>query len=170
MRSLLLAVVAGIGLPVCHAAGPDDLPFQLLSNLPPTVLRVLENSADAKRYALVAHLNPFYIHGDFNGDGRTDTAVLVKDRGSGKKGIAILHAGAKSAVVLGAGRKFSNGGDDFQWMDAWHLYPRGPVERGADETAPPVLRGDALMVIKTESASALVYWNGKRYAWYQQGD
>lgn len=44
------------------------------------------------------------------------------------------------------------------------------VGRGADGKAPPKLRGDGLMVIKTESASALIYWNGKRYAWYQQGD
>jgi hypothetical protein len=44
------------------------------------------------------------------------------------------------------------------------------VQRGADETAPPTLKGDALMVIKTESASALIYWNGRGYSWYQQGD
>jgi hypothetical protein len=63
---------------------------------------VLQNSDDAKRYEIVSHLNPFYIHGDFNGDSRTDTAVLVKDRLSGKKGIAILHAGSKSVIVPGA--------------------------------------------------------------------
>jgi hypothetical protein len=63
-----------------------------------------------------------------------------------------------------------NAGDDFSWMDAWYVFQRGPVRRGADEKAPPKLRGDALMVSKSESASALIYWNGKNYAWYQQGD
>ncbi|MCI0624146.1 MAG: hypothetical protein L0387_21270 [Acidobacteria bacterium] len=170
MLTLLILAVAVTGCRASFAAGPDDLSFQLSSSLSPQVLRVFENDAAAKRYALISHLNPFYVHGDFNGDGRTDTAVLVKNRDSRKTGIAIVHAGAKSAIILGAGRKFGNGGDDFNWMDAWHLYPRGVVERGADESAPPTLWGDALMVIKTESASALVYWNGKRYAWYQQGD
>jgi hypothetical protein len=170
MRYLLILVGAVAGFSSSLAAGPDDLPFPLSSSLSPHALRVLESDAASKRYALVAHLNPFYIHGDFNGDGRIDTAVLIKDRDSGKTGIAVVHAGARSAIILGAGRKFGNGGDDFKWMDAWHLHPRGIVERGAGQGAPPILRGDALMVIKTESANALVYWNGKRYAWYQQGD
>jgi hypothetical protein len=26
------------------------------------------------------------------------------------------------------------------------------------------------MVIKTEAAGVLIFWDGKRYAWYQQGD
>jgi len=30
--------------------------------------------------------------------------------------------------------------------------------------------GDALLVSKSETASALIYWNGKRYTWLQQGD
>jgi hypothetical protein len=170
MLYLVLLALALSALGVSFAAGPDDLPFPLSSSLPPHVLRVLESDPAAKQYAVVGHLNPFYVHGDFNGDGQIDTAVLIKERDSDKTGIAVVHAGAKSAIILGAGRKFDNGGDDFKWMDAWHLYPRGNVERGAGQGAPPILRGDALMVIKTESASALVYWNGKRYAWYQQGD
>jgi hypothetical protein len=169
MRSTLILTIAVLAFGA-SAAGPDELPFQLSSSLPQSLLRVLENDPRTKQYALVAHLNPFYLHGDFNGDGRTDMAVLVKNKESGKIGVAILHSGAKSAIILGAGRKFGNAGDDFSWMDAWHLYPRTPVERGAGERAPPKLQGDALMVIKTESASALVYWNGNRYAWYQQGD
>jgi hypothetical protein len=38
------------------------------------------------------------------------------------------------------------------------------------ETGVPLLCGDALLVEKTEAASALIYWNGKRYVWSQQGD
>jgi hypothetical protein len=113
MLYLLIFTVAVAAFSTSFAAGPDDLPFPLSSSLSPHVLRVLESDAAAKRYAIVSHLNPFYIHGDFNGDGRIDIAVLVKDRDSGKTGIAVVHAGAKSAIILGAGRKFGNGGDDF---------------------------------------------------------
>jgi hypothetical protein len=113
MFYLLLLAGAVAASSNSFTAEPDDLPFPLSSSLPPHVLRVLESDAAAKRYAVVNHLNPFYIHGDFNGDGRTDTAVLSKDRDSGKAGIAVVHAGAKSTIVLGAGRKFGNGGDDF---------------------------------------------------------
>jgi hypothetical protein len=34
----------------------------------------------------------------------------------------------------------------------------------------PHLNGDALLVIKSETAVARIYWNGKRYVWLQQGD
>jgi hypothetical protein len=169
LRSLLLCT-ATVVLRVSCAAGPDELPLQMSSSLPPEVLRLLGDSPEARRVAPAAHLNPFYVHGDFNGDGRIDTAVLVKNKASGKIGLAIVDPTAKSVTVIGAGRTFGNGGDDFSWMDAWRLFPHAPVGRGSGGGTPPALTGDALMVMKTESASALIYWTGKRYAWYQQGD
>ena len=39
-----------------------------------------------------------------------------------------------------------------------------------DKAYAPHLRGDALLLGKSEAASALIYWNGKRYVWLQQGD
>ena len=84
--------------------------------------------------------------------------------------MSIIHARVNGVSILGAGRAIGNDGDDFRWMDAWHVHLRGTVSRGADGKAPPVLKGDALVLIKTEAASGLVYWDGARYAWYQQGD
>src|SRR2546423_8220237 len=139
MRGALILTITVLAFGA-SAAGTDDLPFQLSSSLPESILRVLENDPKTKQYALVAHLNPFYLHGDFNGDGRTDVAVLVKNKESGKIGVAILHSGARSAIILGAGRDFGNGGDDFRWMDEWPLYPRAPLEQGAGEGAPPKLK------------------------------
>jgi hypothetical protein len=150
----------------CSAA---EIDFLTAASLAPEIRAVFEKQL-LKRYQISTHINPFYLHGDFDGDGQTDTALLIKDRSSGKIGIAILHGKAHRIAVVGAGRPLDTAGDDFSWMDAWYVFQRGPVRRGADEKAPPKLRGDALMVSKSESASALVYWNGKSYAWYQQGD
>jgi hypothetical protein len=55
-------------------------------------------------------------------------------------------------------------------MDTWQVYPKDRVARGAGEAIVPRLRGEALLVGKSETASALIYWNGKRYVWFQQGD
>ena len=88
----------------------------------------------------------------------------------GKRGILIVHIGADEYVVIGAGNRIGNGGDDFRWMDAWQVYPRGEVGQGADPATPPRLIGDALLAINTESASGVIYWSGSRYEWYQQGD
>lgn len=170
-RAILLALGIGVSviLPVI-AVTAAEIDFVKLSSLPPEVRDAFEKSPHAKRYQLSAHINPFYLHGDFDGDGRSDTALLIKERSSGKNGIAIYHGKSNRFSIVGAGQDWGNGSDDFPGMDAWHVFYRGPVGIGADGKVLPKLRGDALMVIKTESGSALIYWNGKRYAWYQQGD
>jgi hypothetical protein len=97
------------------------------------------------------------------------SAVLVHEKSSSKVGIAIARQGGEVAI-LGAGTAFGNGGDDFAWLDHWFTYTQDVVPPGADESAPPTLRGDALWVEKSESASALIYWTGSEFRWYQQGD
>jgi hypothetical protein len=169
MRQLFLSVLL-VSTPVA-AVGPDDLDFVTASSLPPPVWAALR--ADSERlspYVLSARLNPYYLQGDFNGDAHVDTAILVNERATGKAGVLLIHGPAGPGIVLGAGKTFGNGGDNFSWMDAWHVYPQGTVERGAGEGEPPQLRGDALKLSKTESASGIAYWTGREYAWYQQGD
>ena len=74
-------------------------------------------------------MNPFYLRGDFKGDGKIDLAVLVKQRSSGKLGIAIIHGGMSKVAILGAGLVIGNGDDDFKWKDYWQVYPKGHVAR-----------------------------------------
>ncbi|MGC1492519.1 MAG: hypothetical protein WA798_14205, partial [Candidatus Acidiferrum sp.] len=59
---------------------------------------------------------------------------------------------------------------DLNFLNTWKVYAKGPVERGVGSGAPPHLIGEALLVGKRESASGLIYWNGKSFVWYQQGD
>lgn len=148
------------------AAGRDDIDFVIGSSLPPEVWSALENSND---YVVETRLNPFYLQGDFDGDGKRDTAVLVKHRASGKRGAAIVSRTGK-VRVLGAGKDIGDGTDNLDWMDAWYVFARGPVSQGATDEAPPKLKGDAIAAIKTESASGLIWWSGSRFRWYQQGD
>jgi hypothetical protein len=90
------------------------------------------------------------------------------EKASGKNGIAFILR--QSIEIVGAGKTIGNGGDDLSWMDAWYVYKQGTVEQGAFDGSPPKLKGDAVMAIKTESASGLIYRNGSGFAWYQQGD
>jgi|WetSurMetagenome_2_1015567.scaffolds.fasta_scaffold567537_1 hypothetical protein len=121
------------------------------------------------KYQISFHLNPFYQSGDFDGDGKIDVAILVKEKSSGKTGIAIYNSSQKNFIILGAGNIFK-GGKDLDWMDAWQPYPKGIISRGVAEGPPPKLIGDAILAEKTEAASGLIYWSGKNYKWYQQGD
>jgi hypothetical protein len=160
--ALLAASLGGTAL----AAGPGDLDYVMAASLPPEIVAPFAAHAGL---AFESRLNPFYLHGDFDGDGRRDTAILVRANASGKHGIALALSSGR-IMIAGAGQEIGNGGDDFGWMDAWHVYRKGPVEPGAAGGAPPKLRGDALMIIRTESASALLWWDGRKLRWYQQGD
>jgi hypothetical protein len=117
-------------------------------------------------YAPSWAIHPARLQGDFDGDGKTDYAVLVA-KGS-QQGIVLCRSGSATPVVLGAGMAFNEMRDlDFT---AWHVHPRNRrVRRGAGEGRRPKLSGDAI-VLEWESASALVYWSGGRFRWYQQGD
>jgi hypothetical protein len=164
--SLLCAAMASALPEPAAGASREDLDFVIASSLPPAVVEAFEKHADI---AFEARLNPFYLQGDFDGDGRRDTAVLIKDRKTGTHGIGIALKAGRIAIV-GAGRKIGDDPGDFAWMDAWYVEPKGNVAQGATDEAPPKLKGDAIMVIKTEAASALLYSDGKRFRLYQQGD
>jgi hypothetical protein len=136
-------------------------------DIPEAVKRAIANGSLAKEYELSFHMNPFYLRGDFNGDGKADIAVLVKQRSTGKLGIAIVNGATAKVTLIGAGNAIGNGGDNFEWIDSWEIYSKDRVTSGRSV---PKLHGNALLVSKSEAASALIYWNGKRYVWSQQGD
>jgi hypothetical protein len=141
-----------------------------ISDVPDAVKKALTNVSAGNKYDLSFHMNPSYLEGEFNGDGKIDVAVLIKERLSGKLGIAIVDGTIGKVTILGAGIGIGNGGDDFEWMDFWKVYSKTRAAHVAGETSVPHLRGDALLVERSEAASALIYWNGKRYVWSQQGD
>jgi hypothetical protein len=139
-------------------------------NLPDWVLRVAQSAKFPAEYDLSHHLNPYFQSGDFDADGKLDVAVLVRQKSTGRSGIAIFLYGKTKPVVLGAGRSFGNGGTDFSWMDNWSVYSKAAVRKSPWEDKPPAPRGDALWVGKSESASAFIFWDGRKYVWYQQSD
>lgn len=105
--------------------------------------------------------------------GMTPLMISVEHRISRKKGILILHQNTTDHFVLGAGTDFGNGGDDFYWMDIWRVFREPRIE--VLDMQNPVdgyiqLNSPGIFVAKSESASGVVYWNGKAYIWVQTGD
>jgi hypothetical protein len=156
LASLLLLLLP---LARAEAQALEGMDEKSAASLPPALIESLRANPGLKGYALDARLNPWYLRGDFDGDGKADTALLIKHKASGKTGIAIVHAGATPLAILGAGKEFGNGGDEFSWMDAWYVVPDA-AKSGAE----------ALALIRTESGGGIAHWNGKRYVWQQHGD
>jgi hypothetical protein len=117
-------------------------------------------------YSAQRKLDPHVRRGDFDGDGKSDQAVVVT-RGR-KQGVLVCWGSGARPAVLGAGVAFHEMTDlDFT---EWRLHShKQRVARGFGAGRPPALLGDALL-LEWESGSGIVYWNGKRFAWYQQGD
>ena len=143
---------------------------EAIRDVPDAVKKALTNGSFAKKYELYFRIKPFYLEGDFNGDGNADVTFLVTERSTGKVGIAIVYSTTGKVTVLGAGTAIGNGGDDFEWMASWRVYSKTRAANAPGENSVPRLRGDALLVEKSEAASALIYWNGKKYVWSQHGD
>ena len=114
------------------------------------------NEKLSSRYELVQKLEPSFYVDDFNGDGASDVALLIKEKATTKVKIAIIQGKERKIKIVGAGKSFGNGGDDFSWMDTWSIRHAGKLDR--------------LYVAKSEAASAVIYWDGSKYKWQQDGD
>ena len=119
-------------------------------------------------FTVATRLQPQWMRGDFDGDGKSDVALSVERKR--KRGVVVLFAEpSRRPVVIGAGTRF-NDMDNLDFTQWACFSGKRRVPRGAGEGRPPRLRSDALLLVWEESASAVVYWNGERFVWYQQGD
>src|SRR5215813_4202960 len=99
-------------------------------DVPEVIERVMAIESLSKDYDVSFQVKPFYLLGDFNGDGKADVAVLIKQRSTGKVGIAIINRGTDEVIILGAGTTIGNGGDNFEWMDSWESYSKDRLAKG----------------------------------------
>jgi hypothetical protein len=147
-------------------------------NLPDAVMAAFEKNHTLAVYDLSDSLNPFYLRGDFDGDGKPDYAVLVVNKQTKKHGLAVVRSKSASVDILGAGgTKLRVGSgqesyllDDFDWMNAWHVESRHAVGIALGHEVESKMLGEGIVVEKTESASAVIFWNGRGYEWRQMGD
>jgi FG-GAP repeat len=137
-------------------------------NFPYWAEKQWETYAKKEGLEISTRLNPFVWRGDFNGDGKPDLAIFVSRAATKKQGILLLFQ-AKTPLLLGAGKSFGNGGDDFSWIDYWHVEDRGS-KHGNYRGNSAHLAADGLMVAKDASASALIYMRNGKPKWLQYGD
>ena len=172
MRLLMLLILVVPAMLRAQGNNGQYMNFVFEANLPEEIYHFYDQKEIRTVYAIRTDLNPFYLRGDFDGDNMPDCAMSIVERKTNKKGILVYHAGTKTHYVIGAGKPLTSGrgGDDYKWMDAWKVYTVRKVGLGAGETAQITLKGEGIHVFKLEAASGIIYWAGKEYRWYQQGD
>jgi hypothetical protein len=109
--------------------------------------------------------NPFYISGDYDGDGLTDFAVQVLDKKKQRKGVLFCFARAGKSALWDAGSPTDLWGDEPLSYDAWSLARKG----GLDLSVFPHIKHDAIVLELADVGGGIVYWDGKKLRW-QQGE
>ena len=165
MKTLVLVFLL---LLIC--AGPGYSQTPTITATPEGAASLFKTTGLDRQYEISKHLTPSSLTGDFDGDGKPDIAVLVKQKSSKKIGIAVCHSSTGKVFFIGAGTEMGNGGDNFDWMDIWRVTSKATAAKKLGRAAAATLKGDAIHVEKSESASGLIYWNGRKYIWRQGGD
>jgi hypothetical protein len=136
------------------------------ANVPVWAERLFREQKFRSRYIISYHLNPFYLRGDFNGDGPNDVALLFRALESRRVGIAIFHAGLNQTFIVGGDEDNLPDGVDLRKMEAWTIYEHREVAPAATDERPPRLRGESIFVQRAGVESGLLYWDGTGYRWY----
>ena len=109
-------------------------------------------------------INPFYLSGDFDGDGKLDFAVQVVR--SEQRGLLICLSSRKSPLLVGAGSSLVWPSTQKWRFDAWSVIPKGST----GISRPPKAKYDAILLDVKEAANGLLYWDGNALRWQQLGD
>lgn len=168
MNHRFCSVVFILFLPVLIFAQNEVENSNLINGLPNWAIEIFRSNKLGNTYQISDYLNPFYLEDDFDGDNRTDMAVLITEKQTGKKGILMMHVRTNEYFILGAGQNFGSGHDDFSWMNLWKAFRESKVEPVAPDDKRVYLVCPALWVDHTGSPGAVIYWTGKMYKWYQQ--
>jgi hypothetical protein len=103
-------------------------------------------------------INPYYISGDFDGDGFTDIAVQVKTSRDQRQGILLCFAKRDSAL---------RGADNpLPWKDVlpfddWMLIRKGSKRLSIY----PELKFDTLAWFNGDGRGVFLYWDGNKFDW-----
>jgi hypothetical protein len=109
-------------------------------------------------------MNPFYLSGDFDGDGIIDFVVQVKTTKGEHPGVLFCFANGKRRI-WGAGVPNRVLGSDGPWpFNTWMLIRKGSKHLSIY----PRIKVDVIALIIADEGGGLLYWNGKELVWQQE--
>lgn len=152
------------------AAATPDRPEQWL---PQSVENCIASVRDGHRVEPASDFNPFYLSADFDSDGASDVAVLVRsniDGGSRLNGLLMCMENRETGRFGGAffaGESATSFEKDNFVTSSWETVPRGKLRSEAlDRKGRPLLFGVAkgdVVAFFHEGGAVFVYWDGSRF-------
>ena len=161
-----IVVALSVGSLVARAAEDDSAVIH------PVQVRECLKKPAAADLSVTTDTNPYYLRGDFDGDGKPDYAVAVRGSKSKRNGILVC-AGNDRIYVLGADQPlkppFSDLQDDNFVSRNWAVYT--PIQtreltawKGNVPLPLPPVFGETIAMI-WEDGIALIYWDGHQFRW-----
>ncbi|MEX2531068.1 MAG: hypothetical protein WD960_09880 [Gemmatimonadota bacterium] len=130
---------------------------------------------DREQLPVLREMNPWFLKGDFDGDGALDVAFWVRDPETDQAGVAIVHATLDALRVFGAGQPAPPPSDSLPTellADTWHVRPAGDVEDhpftdvpeiGVEYGVPFTFRRDTLEFVFLARSAFVFHWAEGRY-------
>jgi len=136
--------------------------------LPWKVRKCIEDHRVASLIVVDTLTNPYYLRGDFNGDGIQDYAVAVKGQKTRRNGILVCLA-RRGPFLIGADRvttpPFSDMPEDNFVAPFWEVATRSEVLGfQKNNRVVPLPKGEVIKMI-WEDGIHYIYWDGTRFRW-----
>lgn len=142
----------------------DDELFQ-----PEPIVQCLKNPQTSS-LSILTDMNPFYLRGDFDADGRPDYALTARSQTGGTGVLICMGSGALFLLGSGLGTgTFSDMDEDRFTAPQWTVYTKQDVaELGEFQSNVPVpvpsVTGESIAMI-WEDGISLIYWDGMKFMW-----
>ena len=162
-----------------HPNPIDSKQFYSLESLPNWVIEsdLITDFVIQKDYQISTQFNPYYLEEDFNGDKIIDCFIPVIEKKSEKQGFAFIDGNTKEITIIGAGNLIKNAlSDDFNHIDIWKINKLKEntgteIDKNGDliDSTPIYLDFPSINILKSESTSGIIYWNGNEFEYLHQG-
>lgn len=170
---LVLLVISQFSYASSKVDWSTHIQGQITFEIPPVVLKYMRNNnGPGDEYEVYKELNPMYQRLDINGDGKYEYALLVKNVTKDTVGILICYDEMRGDVLFSElpvlDLLYNEKVDDLDAyeIDMWYVSSSKTIEQKPESDAPPVPKGESLVIGRSESYTSHILWDGSRYVTY----